>query len=102
MLSEHAELLEEYSKFSYLIFPEDRLYPIRMTDDLPLRWVKLGPQSKFKGAAARGEFYAFQIGVYACRSDIVDMEVIFSPLKSATSGEILPSSLFRTIKVSSN
>jgi hypothetical protein len=91
---ETAELLEEYSQSSYLIFPEDRRYPIRMTDDLPYRWVKLGPQSTFKGAAARGEFYAFQIGVYACRSNITDVEVIVSPLESATSEEILPSSLF--------
>ncbi|MGB6340452.1 MAG: glycoside hydrolase domain-containing protein, partial [Candidatus Aminicenantaceae bacterium] len=91
---EIAELLEEYSQFSYLIFPEDRRNPIRMTDDLPFRWVKLGPQSTFKGAAARGEFYAFQIGVYACRSNIADVEVIFSPLRSDTSGETLPSSLF--------
>ncbi len=91
---EIAELLEEYSQSSYLIFPEDRLCPIRMTDDLPFRWVKRGPQLTFKGAAARGEFYAFQIGVYACRSNIEDLEVIFSPLKSATSEEILPTSLF--------
>jgi hypothetical protein len=91
---EMAELLEEYPQASYLIFPEDRLFPIRMTDDLPLRWVKQGPQSTFRGAAARGEFYAFQIGIYACRSNIEDVKLIFTPLKSATSGEILQSSLF--------
>ncbi len=91
---ETVELLEEYPQFSYLVFPEDRRYPIRMTENLPFRWVKLGPRSTFKGVAARGEFYAFQIGIYACRSNIADVEVIFSPLRSAASGETLPSSLF--------
>jgi hypothetical protein len=97
---ETAELLEEYPQSLYLIFPEDRHYPIRMTDDLPFRWVKRGPQLTFKGVAARGEFYAFQIGVYACRSNIADVDVIFSPLKSATSGETLSSSLFTCFNTS--
>ena len=91
---ETVDLLAEYPHAAYLVFPEDRSYPIRMADDLPYRWVKLGPQSEFEGEAARGEFYAFQIGVYACRSDISDVEVMFSPLRSGTTGKILPPSLF--------
>ncbi|MGD9346854.1 MAG: DUF6067 family protein, partial [Candidatus Aminicenantes bacterium] len=91
---ETAELLNAYPRSSYLLFPEDRRYPIRMTDDLPLRWVVQGPRSTFKGVADRGEFYAFQIGVYACRTNIEDVEVIFSPLRSMTSRDILPSDSF--------
>ncbi len=38
---------------AYLVFPEDRRFPIRMTDELPLRWVKAGPGKEFqrRGAA---------------------------------------------------
>ena len=44
------------------MFPEDRHYPIRMTEELPLRWIRRGPSSVFAGEALRGEFYAFQLG----------------------------------------
>lgn len=49
----------------YLLFPEDRTFPIRMTTDLPYRWISSGPRGSFIGEAARGEYYAFQIGIYA-------------------------------------
>jgi hypothetical protein len=56
MCARHAQPL--------LLFPEDRLHPIQMYDKLPLRWVRNGPASSFSGSALRGEFYAFQIGIY--------------------------------------
>jgi len=40
----------------------DKIWPRVLTDDLPLKWIKKGPQNTFQGDAARGEFYAFQIG----------------------------------------
>ncbi len=72
----------------YLLFPEDRLHAIRMTDDLPQRWILTGAGQPFSGAAARGEFYAFQIGVFAARTAISDVAVQFTGLKSS-SGQIL-------------
>jgi len=74
----------------YLLFPEDRRCPIRMTDDLPLRWIKSGPSAEFRGEAERGEYYAFQIGLYAAQP-IADLAVAFSPLKPAA-GEPIPAS----------
>ncbi len=62
----------------YLLFPEDRRFPIRMTDELPLRWVKSGPGTLFRGHAERNEFYVFQIGVWAARSDLNEVEVEFT------------------------
>ncbi|MDH5714485.1 MAG: DUF6067 family protein [Candidatus Aminicenantes bacterium] len=87
-------LLRKHPKSSYLLFPEDRKYPIRMTDDLPLRWIKKGPQTTFRGDAARGEFYAFQIGVFACGEAIEDIDVHFNGMKSAHTGTIIPDSAF--------
>lgn len=90
--AEHARLLKKYPHAAYLIFPEDRMYPIRMSDDLPLRWIQQGIQTVFSGQAARGEYYAFQLGIYACRNRIDDMEVEFSSLKSLPSGTSIPKS----------
>lgn len=61
----------------YLLFPEDRRHPIRMTGDLPVRWVRGGPSGSFRGEALRGEYYAFQIGVYAARQPLEDISVDF-------------------------
>jgi hypothetical protein len=82
---ETASLLEKYADFSYLLFPEDRRFSIRMADDLPLRWIQSGPKDNFVGEALRGEFYAFQIGVFAARASIEDLDVMFSDLKQVRS-----------------
>lgn len=60
---ETQALVANHPDADYLLFPEDRRYPIRMNDDLPYRWIKSGPRSTFTGTACRGEFYAFQIGL---------------------------------------
>lgn len=78
---ETAALLAKYPAAPYLIFPEDRRFSIRMVDDLPLRWIQSGPQSAFETEALRGESLAFQIGLWACRTDIKDVAVMFNELK---------------------
>jgi Glycoside hydrolase 123, N-terminal domain len=80
---ETAALLARYPDAPYLLFPEDRSFPVRMVDDLPLRWIQIGPKNDFKGEARRGEFYAFQVGVLAARTPIDNLDVQFSDLKLA-------------------
>ena len=94
---ETKRLLERNPQSSYLLFPEDRKYPIRMTDDLPFLWIKKGPQSVFRGVAARGEFYVFQIGFYAARKSAEDIDVLFCDIKNSAAGSVIPSSTFRCI-----
>jgi hypothetical protein len=52
-----------------LVWTESREHPIRMLDRLPLRWLAAGVPAPnatvHAGTALRGEFYAFQLGVYA-------------------------------------
>ncbi len=72
----------------FLVFPEDRMFPIRMTNDLPQRWIESGPQAKFSGNARRGEFYAFQFGVYAIKA-AENVAVKFTDMK-ASNGAVLP------------
>ncbi|HVU98251.1 MAG TPA: glycoside hydrolase domain-containing protein [Puia sp.] len=56
----------------FLLFPEDRDHPIRMTNDLPLRWIKQQPLHTL--TAAKGEYYAFQVGVFATK-DLENIQI---------------------------
>ena len=64
---EMKKLLADHPQ-PYLVFAEDREYPIRMNDELPLRWIRSGPVHELHGQADRNEYYAFQIGVYAAKT----------------------------------
>ena len=86
------QLIAKYPEEAFLLFPEDRKFPIRMRDDLPLKWIKTGPQKTFRGEALRGEYYAFHIGVFASRESIEDIEVQFSYLKHSGSRRKIPAS----------
>ncbi len=79
---EMADLLIEHSGAPYLIFPEDRSQPIRMTDWLPKRWIDAGPSSTFTGNARRGETYAFQLGIFAAAGPLTGVQLTFSHLTS--------------------
>jgi len=77
---ETRALLAAHPAAPYLLFPEDRSLSIRMTDDLPGRWAAAGPAGLILGRAARGEYFTFQIGVWAAREAIADLDVRFSDL----------------------
>ncbi|MFH0760371.1 MAG: glycoside hydrolase domain-containing protein [Bacteroidota bacterium] len=81
-----------------LYFPESRELPIRMKDRIPLKWLRSGPSGQYTGKALRNEYYAFQIGVYAARQDIRELEVQFSLLTSPDhpDGLSIPMTCFNT------
>jgi hypothetical protein len=93
--AETKTLIDRFPNEPFLLFPEDRRFSIRMTDDLPSRWLS-GPRSALEGEADRGEFFSFQIGVWACRAAVDGLTVSFSDLRCAT-GETLPASALRCI-----
>lgn len=93
---ETATLLARHPQAACLLFPEDRRYPIRMSTDLPRRWVEHGPSARFAGEAQRHEFYVFQIGLYAARADVEKVELTFEDLRSAA-GAILPAAGLRCL-----
>jgi len=78
--AETEALLAAHPGVPYLLFPEKRELSIRMTDLLPYRWAAEGPSGVIEGRAARGEYFTFQIGVWAVREAIADLEVRFSDL----------------------
>jgi hypothetical protein len=96
--SEVKELVASHPKQPFLLFPEDRKYPIRMIDELPLRWVRRGPGDSFAGDACRGEFFAFQIGLYAPHQPVEEVAADFSELIAGASGTI-PASAIRCINL---
>ncbi|MGB9597930.1 MAG: glycoside hydrolase domain-containing protein, partial [Candidatus Poribacteria bacterium] len=110
--AEIKSLVESHKDRSYLLFPEDRKYPIRMSDDLPLRWIRNGAKDEFIGEALRGEFYVFQIGVYSIKSDIEDLDIDFDKGTIPINGEFqffnkngfdwLGRPLHKTISIKSN
>ena len=91
---ETSKLLAMHGQEPFLLFPEERQFPIRMTDDLPLRWILNGPGNEFQGDARRGEFFVFQVGVFASGSAIEKLSVDYSDLKS-NHGTLIPASAIR-------
>ncbi|GGE53262.1 hypothetical protein EV200_102404 [Pedobacter psychrotolerans] len=80
---ETNDIKAKYPNNTFIVFPEDRMYPIKMQNDLPYRWIQKGTQKNFSGVASRGENYAFQLGVFAMK-DLQQISVSFSDLKSKT------------------
>lgn len=99
--AERAALLGEYPDASYLLFPEDRApeHHIRMKYHIPWRWAERGPSNRFEGEAKPNEYYVFQIGVYATKDNIDDLDVRFGDLKNAD-GDIIDASALDSINLS--
>jgi len=90
---EVKKLVEDNQNRTYLLFPEDRKYPIRMTDDLPLRWIQKGASTEFSGISQQDEFYVFQIGIYSIKERLEDIDISYSELVSGK--ETIPADQFR-------
>lgn len=79
------KLLTKTPSNGYFCFTESRNNSVRMFDAVPECWASRDVKSlnKFEGVARPDEFYTFQIAVYPVKSDVRDVEVLFSDLKSA-------------------
>ena len=74
------DLLKSQPKDPYIQFTEDRRYPIRMTTDLPYKWIEDNRHDSFEGTADKGEYYTFQIGLWAARKDVNHLKLTYSAL----------------------
>ena len=92
--AEKKALLESRPGDNFILFTEDRMYPIRMTDNIPYKWIKDNRHDWFKGSAEKGEYYVFQIGVWAPKDELKGLHVEYSPFRNPMSGETLPASSF--------
>lgn len=92
--NETARLLKEHPGEKYILFTEDRKFPIRMTTDIPYKWIADNRHDFFYGQADKGEYYVFQLGVWAARSNVENLHVDFSTLTNKATGEQIPASSF--------
>ncbi|HTJ12828.1 MAG TPA: glycoside hydrolase domain-containing protein [Dinghuibacter sp.] len=77
----------------FIVFPEDRSYPIRMERDLPYRWVARGLADTVSlSDAEKGENYAFQLGIYALK-ELKHVRVGFADWQG-DSGQVIPGGRF--------
>ncbi len=70
-----VERLIKKSAARYLVFPEDRKFPIKMFDDIPYKWIGKGTSALFAGTAQRNEYYVFQLGVFAGKQNLKNVKI---------------------------
>lgn len=92
--AEKAALLKSQGKEKYILFTEDRRYPIRMTSDIPYKWIADNRHDYFRGTADKGEYYVFQLGVWAAGDDVNRLTVAYSGLTNTLTGQQIPASSF--------
>ncbi len=92
--AETQTLLAREPSSAYFVFPEDRSNSVRMATDLPHRWIDAGANTPFRGNAHRGEFYVFQLGVFAARQRLTDVHTSFTNLV-APGGALISASRIR-------
>ena len=73
---EEMQALKDDAPDDFLVFPEDRAFPIRLTT-VPARWVTKGASRTFEGYALPNEYYAWQLGVWAARKDLEKVRLTF-------------------------
>jgi hypothetical protein len=77
--TEKKDMIAANGTSPWLVFPEDRLHPIKMTNDIPQRWIQKGVQKTFFDTAAKGENFTFQLGIWALQK-INNVKIKFSDL----------------------
>jgi len=78
--------LSRHPAIAYLTFPEVRERPIRLLDGLPQAWTRRDSKAltTFHGNPQPGEYYVFQVGVFAARQALEGLKVRFSDLTGST------------------
>ncbi len=91
-------LLARFAGKPYIVLAADRTQTIRRDDILPLPWADWSPGDGFAGQAAKGEWYPFQLAVYAARRAVEHVSLTFSSLVGPGRREI-PASAMRCINL---
>lgn len=79
-LKEKNNYVNDFGKGEFLLFTEGRKNPIRMLDDIPLKWIEEPLSNQFVGKALRNEYYTFQLGLWACYKGVENVKVAFTNL----------------------
>ena len=93
---ELAGLLRRRLEEPFMLFTAERTAPIRMRHDIPAYWA-VDDAGPFVGQARPGEFYVFQVGVFAAQADLQKLTVTFSDLRFGES--VIPSRRLRCLNL---
>lgn len=82
--AEAAKKLTSTTDKPFYIFAETREHPLKWNDSLQETWLKKDyTRSNFELQAQPGEYFVYQVGIWAIKSELKDVKVRFSDLKSA-------------------
>jgi hypothetical protein len=97
-----SALIKKFPDKKYFTFPEGRENSIRLLDSLAEKWTRYSAaaQTTFKGTAQPGEYYTFQVGLYASANALKNIKVSLSPLTSVNGQTIKDVTCFNTGGVS--
>lgn len=75
----------------YEVFPDNRYNASILVDDIPEKWLNysLAERRTFADTANPGEYYMFQVGVFAMRQDCIDIRAAVSELTNPV-GDVIP------------
>ncbi|MBX3257814.1 MAG: hypothetical protein KF862_27035 [Chitinophagaceae bacterium] len=86
-----ADRFPAIAKQSFYIFPQIREEPLKWNDSLQEAWLQKDyVKSNFILQAQPGEYFVYQVGLWAIKNDLNDVKLRFSDLK-ATDGKIIAS-----------
>lgn len=78
-----AKTYTALSKQPFYIFPETREHPIRWNDSLEVSWLeKNSSKNDFFLQAQPGEYFVYQVGVWAIKNELKNIQLRFSDLKT--------------------
>jgi hypothetical protein len=89
---EKATLLAQHAREPFLLFAEDREHAIRMSADLPQRWIARGAFSPLELAVRPGEFVSFQVGLYAVDRDLEGVTLETGDVRGPDGRVLVPAS----------
>ncbi|MDR3108606.1 MAG: DUF6067 family protein, partial [Planctomycetaceae bacterium] len=88
--NEIQELKEKHTEI-FVVFPEDRAFPISLRT-VPARWAVNGASHSFAGYALPNEYYTWQIGVWAAKEPLKNVRLTFSDFTHSSGKETIPAS----------
>lgn len=93
-----VQFLKHFPGKKYLTFPETRANSIRLLDSMPKPWLSRNAAqlTNFEGIAQPGEYFVFQVGVYAAGETLKNLSTVFSPLRNNTQKTISDVTCFNT------
>lgn len=92
------QFLRKFPAKKYLTFPESRSNSIRLLDSLPKPWLSRNSNglTNFEGVAQPGEYYVFQVGVYASAEPLKNLTTYILPFKNTNQQTISDITCFNT------